>query len=224
MNVKIWCRGGGEAALSFLYALRVVRVLRWRRLRHIGLPVFFLLASACMPLLNPPTAMPERFDLGLGRVDAAAPMRPIPFVLRAAPSLDSSAIRYRLDYADPTKVMEYARSRWAGTPPEILEQYLKRHLNQAEARRQTATKYCRFDLELLRFEQVFSSVEASHAIVSVRVRLKHPGEGVLDEQNLELTAPAPTPDASGGVKALAQAADQLAAALRQQFAAHDCAP
>ncbi|MDR1890038.1 MAG: PqiC family protein [Zoogloeaceae bacterium] len=185
-----------------------------------------VLLTACAPLLSPPNITPERFDLGLGGMEVtAAPtattQRPIFFELRAAPALDTSAMRYRLNYADPTKVMEYSRSRWAGTPSEILEQYLKSHLNQPEARNQNA-KLCRFDLELLRFEQVFTSVEESQGIIIVHARLQSPGVGVLDERRFELTASAPTPDAGGGVKALAQAADRLAQELNQRFAARGC--
>jgi cholesterol transport system auxiliary component len=180
-----------------------------------------VLLTACAPLFNPPNAPLERFDLGLGDVDTAASTHPIPFELRAAPALDTPAMRYRLNYVDPTKVMEYSRSRWAGTSSEILEQYLKSHLSQQATRSQTV-KRCRFDLELLRFEQVFASAEASQGTIIVRARLQSQGQGVLDESNLELTAPAPTSDASGGVKALALAADRLAQELSQRFAAQGC--
>ena len=183
--------------------------------------VLCLLLTACSPLLSQPDISPERFDLGLGSVDAATSARPIPFELRAAPALDTAAMRYRLNYADPTRVMEYSRSRWVGTASEILEQYLKSHLRQANTRSQN-TKRCYFDLELLRFEQVFTSAEESHATLIVRARLQSPGQGVLDESNLELTAPASTPDASGGVKALARAAGRLAQTLSQRFAAEGC--
>lgn len=186
--------------------------------------VLCLLLPACSSLLNAPKVIPERFDLGLGSVETAqtaTPVRPIPFELRAAPALDNSAMRYRLNYADPAKVMEYSRSRWAGTSGEILEQYLKIHLNQSDVRPQSA-KRCRFDLELLRFEQVFTSVEVSHGLIIVHARLQSPGAGVLDESNHELTVPTPTPDASGGVKALAQAAEQLARELSQRFASQSC--
>ncbi|GHU11616.1 lipoprotein [Betaproteobacteria bacterium] len=208
-----------------------VKKIGWRRLRtprrracallrYMGFPAVFLL-TACAPLLNPPSATPERFDLGLGNVETATPARPISFELRAAPALDTTAMRYRLNYADPTKVMEYSRARWAGTASEILEQYLKSHLQQANPRHPN-TKHCRFDLELLRFEQVFTSVKESHATLIVRSRLQSPGQGVLDESNLELTAPAATPDASGGVRALALAADLLTRELRERFAAQGC--
>jgi cholesterol transport system auxiliary component len=181
------------------------------------------LLSACAPLLQPSVA-PERFDLGLGNMKTAALTRPIPFELRAMSMLETSAMRYRLDYADPTRVREYAHSRWAGTPAEILGQYLKSHLNQYPSdKRGAASKRCRYDLELLRFEQVFTSVETSHGLIVARARLKL-GADAPDESNLELTVPAPTPDASGGVKALAQAADRLAQELRQRFSAQDCMP
>jgi cholesterol transport system auxiliary component len=198
-----------------------VKTFLHRVSRMMRLSACFLLV-ACAPLLKP-SAAPERFDLGLGEMESVALARPIPFELRATPVLETSAMRYRLHYADPVKVREYARSRWAGTPAEILGQYLKSHLNQPGESGATSQP-CRYTLELLRFEQVFTGVETSHALIVVQARLKRPGMDVPDERHLELTAPAPTPDANGGVKALAQAADRLARELRQRFSAQDCMP
>ena len=230
MNIKasgrqrLNCRLGKRSATQRLAVVRARKPGVGLRLR-LTQPACLLLATAllaaCAPLLTPKSAPQARFDLGAGGVEAAADARPIAFELRAAPTLDTPAMRYRLNYADSTRVLEYSRARWAGTTTEILEQYLKSHLNQQATRSQN-TKRCRFDLELLRFEQVFTSAEASLGAIIVRARLQSPGQGVLEESNLELTAPAPTPDANGGVKALALAADRLAQELSRRFAAQGC--
>jgi cholesterol transport system auxiliary component len=154
-----------------------------------------------------------RFDLG--PVGPPPGARPWQFGVNADGSLENTAMRYRLAYVDQAQVMAYAQSRWASSPAEILRRRLEGRLYWPEGARDAARATqtsCTLFLDLLQFEQVFEHPEASHARLSVRAALQQGGVTV-DTRIFTLSEVAPTPDASGGVKALAAAADRLAQAL-----------
>ncbi|MDR1350556.1 MAG: PqiC family protein [Zoogloeaceae bacterium] len=181
---------------------------------------FLLLASvllaACMPAFTPPQAVPERFDLGARPefpVADALPgsTRSMAFDLFAAPALENTAMRYRLNYADPAKVQFYAYARWADTPGELLRLFLQERLFWMEG---ATPDRCRLELDVQRFEQIFSAPETSYGALSVQARLRHPDTGIQAERRIDLRAPASAPDAAGGVKALTGAAEELVGRLR----------
>ena len=74
-------------------------------------------------------------------------------------------------------------------------------------------------VELEEFSQLFSAVDASDALVRVRVTLSQSGPGAsaktLAQTSLVVQQPSASADAAGGVRALAQASDMLAAQIDQ---------
>ncbi|MDR0673904.1 MAG: PqiC family protein [Zoogloeaceae bacterium] len=172
------------------------------------------LLSACWPAFTPPPVAPERFDLGAAPVFSEADVyaKSMYFHLFSVSALENSFMRYRLDYADPAKVQFYAYARWSGTPGEVLRLFLQERLLWAE---DAEPDVCRLELELQRFEQVFTAPDQSFGALSVQARLRHPDRGILAERRVALNVAAPTPDAAGGVKALTKASERLSAELRR---------
>ncbi|MDR3323545.1 MAG: ABC-type transport auxiliary lipoprotein family protein [Zoogloeaceae bacterium] len=168
-----------------------------------------LMLTACAPFATRQASQnSQNFDLG-----SSAPMpltaRPWRFQVEAGGELEMSAMRYRLAYADPAQVMAYAQSRWVAPPADILRRRLEDLLYWQTA---TIPDQCVLQLELRRFEQVFVSPQESRGVLTARAVLRRGGKNV-DERLLTLEAAAPTPDAQGGVAALAAAADALAQSL-----------
>ena len=76
----------------------------------------------------------------------------------AAPWLASTAIQYRLAYAQPTRRQAYVESRWAAQPAQLVELALKRAVRTGgEAGTSGA---CRLRVELDEFAQVFDEADA----------------------------------------------------------------
>jgi cholesterol transport system auxiliary component len=190
---------------------------------------FLLLASAlaaCLPTFTPPQVAPERFDLGAAPVFSptekpSASARSMAFQLFPVPALENNFMRYRLLYADPAKVQVYAYARWTNTPGEILRLFLQERLFWAE---DAKPDVCRLELELQRFEQIFTAPETSFGVLFAQARLRHPDMGIQTERRIDLNIAAPTPDAAGGVKALTEAAERLAGELQRWRGSAHCPP
>lgn len=157
-----------------------------------------------------------QFDLGPVAAPLPGDARPWRLSVATVNGLEDTAMRYRLLYADPTRVMEYAQSRWVGVPGELLRRRLEPQLFWPPG---SPVSSCGMHLELQRFEQVFVSPAASAGALAVRAVLRQRGGKVVDERLFALEVPAATTDAAGGVAALAKAGDQLAQALNQWQAA-----
>jgi cholesterol transport system auxiliary component len=151
----------------------------------------------------------RHFDLG-----PAHPLpqtaRPWRIVTHADELLEDKAMRYRLLYDNPSEIRTYTRARWSQAPVGVLRQALETRLYwNSEA----VQDHCLLLLDLLRFEQEFTSPEQSRGVLTLRASLRN-DRRVLDERLFAFTAPAPSPDAAGGVAALADATAQLAEALK----------
>ncbi|MDD3483139.1 hypothetical protein [Azovibrio restrictus] len=170
-----------------------------------------LLAACTSPAYRNGNQPVAQFDLGPVAAPGGLSVRPWRFSVSAGGGLEDVAMRYRLAYADPARVMEYAQSRWVSGPAELLQRRLESRLYWTGAQ---AADACELYLELRRFEQVFSSPVASTGVLGVRVLLRRKTGAVVDETLWTLEEPAPTPDAAGGVQALAGAADRLAGMLQ----------
>lgn len=186
----------------------------------------------CSALPEPPVR-PVLYDFGPTPLPAAAPAKALPALALA--TLDnagqpdgSSAVHYRLAYADARELRPYQQARWSQPPIQLMRQRLQAHLGQQRAVVGTlgALASVRVDgqppallrVELEEFSQVFDSPERSVGLVRLRATLTRPnplGESLLAQRLFEAQAPAPSPDAAGGTRALAQGADQVAAALAQ---------
>lgn len=129
----------------------------------------------------------------------------------AAPWLASTAIQYRLAYAQPTRRQAYIESRWAAQPAQLVELALKRAVRSGEA---GTTGACRLRVELDEFAQVFDGEGASRGVVEARAFLLAPrSDQIIASRGFSLARPAPSADALGGVAALRGGVQQLGAEL-----------
>lgn len=140
-----------------------------------------------------------------------------------APSwLSATAMHYRLLYAEPTQRRQYAESRWAAPPAELLALQLGRRLAGADL-----SPRCRLTVELVELEQVFERADASRLRLALRATLAPATANALPAQtDIDLAEPAPTSDARGGVAAAGHAVERLgerlAAWLKEAAPAGGC--
>lgn len=196
--------------------------------KYLVLAVAIAALAACAAIRNPaPVAI---YDFGL---------QPLPALLSAddtegskqlrtsllvaetiAPAwLDSTSIHYRLAYDDPTRFFAYRSSRWASTPAKLLTQRVRTRIaainergvmNPGEGTR--ADYILRLDLE--EFAQVFDTPSRSSAIVQLRASLvDRVTRYAVSQRSFRVELPAPKANATGAVKALAEASDQLIESL-----------
>ncbi len=176
--------------------------------RFAVLAVCFLL-SACFPAGRRGTeSVPAIYDLGLSPAILVAE-RPVGLALEvhAPPWLDAVGIDYRLAYRDAAQRHEYAHARWAGPPAQLIQQRLRQSLalsGQGQARAS-----CFIRLEISEFGQIFATPESSKGLLLGRAYWLDRSRRPIAELNLEIEKPAPTPDSSGGIKALQATVDQL---------------
>lgn len=152
----------------------------------------------------------------------AAP--PLPALLladiQAPAALDGTAMLYRLAYTDARQLRPYAQARWSMTPAQLVRQRLREQLsaqrtvlNPGEAPANLTLR-----LELEEFTQIFDQPDHASAQVRLRATLVDTQAGrerLLAQRQASAQRPAPTPDAAGGVQALAAATDAVVAELAQ---------
>lgn len=127
--------------------------------------------------------------------------------VRAPLWADSMGLVYRLAYVDATRPREYARSRWAGPPSQMIQQHLALRLGLAQAGRSRTA--CVLRLEIAEFSQIFDTPTRSRAVLSGKLQLldRQRREAAVRPVHIELAA---TGDAEGGARALAATVDRLA--------------
>ena len=201
----------------------------------------FALLAGCS-FTNPPVR-PVVYDFGPGVVDAVSAALPSAAVTAAVtppitlaevespPALDSTAVLYRLGYADAQQLHPYAQARWTMPPAQLLRQRLREHLS----RRRTVLSQgdtgpapgIVLRVELDEFSQWFDTPQSSSALVRLRATLLQPGPNgvrLSAQQNFVVQRAAVSADAPGGVKAMAQASDALIAQLDAWLQATMVAP
>lgn len=176
-----------------------------------------------------PSARPLVYDFGPGSVAAPATAANNASTATAQPaivlheveggaSLETTALLYRLGYADAQALRPYAQARWSMAPAQLMRQRLREVLGQSRNvlapvdAQPGSLPGVRIEME--EFSQWFDSPQASSALVRVRATLVQPGKPA-QQTTLLVKQPAPTPDAAGGARALAQATDAIAAQLDQ---------
>jgi len=150
-----------------------------------------------------------RYDLGEVPFEWRDPGFPVQGVSVQAPSwLGTTAMHYRLSYAEVARRETYAESRWVAAPGQLLETALNRRIGASLSRG------CRVSLELDEWVQQFDGPQSSRTRLHIRAALlpAH-GEGALARQVFSVDAPASTADAGGGVKAASVAVASLAGEL-----------
>ncbi|MCG1055816.1 PqiC family protein [Mycetohabitans sp. B5] len=144
------------------------------------------------------------------RAGAASPaFGPFKLVDMGAPAgLDSDGIVYRLAYAHAQQLRTYTSNRWTATPAQLLTQRLRALLGARGAVVSPGDPVSApvLRVELLDFEQIFDKPGASRGVVALRATLLRRG-GQFMQATFRADVPAPSADAIGGVRALAQASD-----------------
>ena len=195
------------------------------------------LLGGCSVLPKPPVRA-DIYDFGPG----AAPAQPAP--AQAMPPLAladveavglpeaSSAVLYRLAYANAQQLQPYTQARWSQPPALLVQQALRERLGRQRAvlsgddglaallERGSMPAVLRVQLE--EFSQVFDTPQHSHGLVRLRASVFDAsvrGETLAAQRLFVVQRPAGTADAAGGARALAaaaaQAADELADWLQQ---------
>lgn len=194
-----------------------------------------LLLGGCAAVPQSP-ARPVLYDFGPGLLmpQPADPRTPLSAVVLAdvqgASYADAStAVLYRLAYADPRQLRPYQLARWSQPPAQLLEQELRTALGQrravlratdarAAAPGATGVRPAVLRVQLEEFSQVFTSASDSVGLVRVRATVVVPGatgDQLLGQRLFTVQQPATSADAVGGTRALAEAAAQAAQELAQ---------
>ena len=179
---------------------------------------------------------PTLYDFGPGATEPAAARQPAQPTLvladvDASGALDGSAVLYRLAYADANQLRPYAHARWSAPPPQLIRQRLRQQLGRERAvldlgesaalarNGGVAPRVLRLDLE--EFSQLFESQQQSWGVLRLRATVMDStpaGEKLLAQRSFVSRQPAQTPDAPGGVRALAAATDAAAEEIGQWLA------
>lgn len=192
----------------------------------IAIPVAIAVAG-CSSLAPDKPARATQYDFGVVPI-AASPAGPSKYAivladLEAAGTLEGSSLLYRLGYADGHQLLPYAQARWAAPPPRLVRQRLREVLGRERAvldssesaalARSGGTMPPTLRVDLEEFSHVFDSPTQSWGVVRLRVTLMEntaAGERLLGQHMIVQRQPAPSADASGGVRALTAATDAAA--------------
>jgi cholesterol transport system auxiliary component len=124
---------------------------------------------------------------------------------QAAPGYDTPMIAYQ---TEAHQLRYYSRSRWADTPSRMVEPALVEALEQSGLFQavvsppSTVQPDLRLVTDMLQIRQIFEDEKTSHTQLRMRLRLVDlHRDSVLGSRMLEITEPAASPDAAGGVQA-----------------------
>lgn len=184
--------------------------------------VLVLALSGCAASNRP--ARPVVYDFGPGTTMApsagsADPLPPLVIAgFDAHPSLDSTAILYRLAYANDQQLKAYALARWSMSPSQLVRQRLRERLgerralfNMGEGGAPGVTTPLILRIQLEEFSHLFDTPEQSVGLLRLRAtvvtRTTLTGEKLVAQRNVLVRRPAPSADAPGGVRAMTAATD-----------------
>ena len=190
-----------------------------------------LAAAGCSVLPRPPVRA-DVYDFGPGLAQPAAPgAAALPPVAVADVEMvglpeASSALLYRLAYANAQQLQPYSQARWSQPPAVLLQQALREQLGRQRAvlsgddgmalllgqgRMPTVLR-----VQLEGFSQGFHSPQDSVGLVRLRASPADASaacEPLVAQRLFVVQRPAATPDAAGGAQALSEAATQAAREL-----------
>lgn len=135
--------------------------------------------------------------------------------------LEGTAMYYRLDYQADGRLASYANSDWIAPPATLLEPLLEKTIVAGGWRAVTgpgslASADVSLQLRLDDFAQVFSRPQQSSGVLDATATLiSNRDQHVIAQHHFHVEAPAPTPDAQGGAKALNEAGVQFADELQR---------
>ncbi|WP_332816196.1 ABC-type transport auxiliary lipoprotein family protein [Ramlibacter sp.] len=204
-----------------------------RALARASAALALLLLAACAGIVDKPVR-PTLFDMGplppiTAPIERAGPRFALVVPeIDAAGALEGTAILYRLGYSDDHQLRAYAQSRWSAPPPQLVRQRLRQQLGRerpvlnldegASLARQAAQPLYLLRMELEEFVHVFDAPDRSRGTIRLRATLfvgSAAGEKLVGQRSIAVQGVAPTPDASGGVRALTEATDAAAADISQ---------
>ncbi len=199
---------------------------RARLPRFAGLFCAALLLAGCTVLDKPIRSVV--FDFGPAVPSAAAPVLATPrqaialAEVEAASALDSTAVLYRLAYADAQQLQPYAQARWSMPPAQLLRQRLRQFLAQETLVTREGDGATQrplvLRLELDEFSHVFDAPGRSVGQVRVHATVSQVSRGserLVAQRAFVAQRPAPSADAGGGVRALTAATDAVVADIAQ---------
>lgn len=135
--------------------------------------------------------------------------------------LAGTGMHYRLDYRDDRQVAVYGHSDWAAPPATLLEPIIQNFLAADDGWRAVvgpdspATADASLHIRLDDFSQVFSQPHDSAGVIDATATLiENHDDKVLTQRHFHVEVAAKTPDAQGGVAALAEASRQFIAHLQ----------
>ncbi len=155
---------------------------------------------------------------------SAAPAVGAPAVALASPltlteieaplALDSTAVQYRLAYANAQELRPYALARWSMPPAQLVQQRVRSQLATfvPVLMPGEGTPVYTLNIVLEEFSQRFDTPAASQGVVQLRATLLK-GPVLVAQRSFSSTALAKTADAPGGVGALAAASQDVASQL-----------
>lgn len=200
--------------------------------RFVAACVCALLLGGCMHASKP--VIVHHYDLGTTPTAASSSENRTGKVLRIArisvPDwLAGTGMHYRLDYRHDRQVAAYAHSDWAAPPATLLESVIQDALATHGGWRAVvgpgspASANASVHIRLDDFSQAFSQPHDSAGVIDATATLigDH-GDKVLAQRHFHVEIVAETPDAQGGVAALAEASRHLASLLQQWLQKAGC--
>jgi len=165
---------------------------------------------------------PAVYDFGPGTLSAPTDRGAVALAAVVLPevdagaALDSTAVLYRLGYADAQQLLPYAQARWSMPPAQLVRQLLRETLGQrrtvlspGDGNVTGALPMLVLRVELEEFSQLFDAPNHSAGLVRLRatvVQAMGAGDKLLGQRSFVVQRPAPSADAPGGVRALTAAA------------------
>lgn len=184
---------------------------------------WLLILGGCVPATR--ATFTQHFDLG---VSSAAVAGESHATIRHAKVLQVSSITvpewlagtamyYRLGYQDDRRIAAYGHSDWIAPPASLLEPIVQRTIaagggwQAVVGPRDPAAAAASLRLRLDDFSQAFARPDDSTGVIDATATLIDGHDGsVIAQRHFHVAVAAPTPDAQGGVEALAKASRQFA--------------
>lgn len=127
-------------------------------------------------------------------------------------ALDSERMHYRLLYSDARQSRPYAYNQWTSTPLQLLTQRVKTRLSQSGVKVLSTTDAAAsaivLRMEVEEFAQNFDSATSSQGELRLRASVFR-NHKLVDQKTFSRSVPAPSADAAGGARALADASDAV---------------
>ena len=189
--------------------------------------------TGCGSILPTPPQRADVYDFGPGVSQPVATDRRAPLPTLAVSEFTAAGVSdgraaflYRLQYANAQQLYPYTQARWSQPPAVLMQIAVRDRLSErrlvlmgdkdVDQQLDNGRWPTMLRAEVEEFSQVFTSPQASYGLVRVRASLSEPeksGDHLLAQRIFVVQRPSATPDAAGGAKALADAANQVASEI-----------